>query len=106
MSPPDPRNMPDGRGGTRAIASKKDDPQTRVTETSFWQRVGAAAEAYNKFHRIYATDHQLTSEEEAAAVYLEVLNIRTFYPKEIGGPERYDALCKMVWEWFEKNKNT
>jgi hypothetical protein len=109
--------VPDGRGGMRDAqiehthkggtgdAEKAMAARAKVEESSFWKRVGKATEAYNKFHKIYATDHELTPEEEAGAVYLELLNIREFFPVELGGTKRYDELCKLVWEWFEKNKN-
>lgn len=109
--------VPDGRGGMRDVTIEKewrskgadkeraDKARKEAEEKAFWQSVGRAAEAYNKFHKIYATDHNLTPEEEAAAVYLELLNIREFFPQELGGSKRYDEICKGVWEWFEKNKN-
>jgi hypothetical protein len=110
--------VPDGRGGMReapvehehrggtADQTKAEAARAKVEEASFWKRVGHATEAYNSFHKIYATDHELTPEEEAAAVYLDLLNIREFFPKELGGTERYDELCKVVWTWFEQNKNS
>jgi len=110
--------IPDGRGGMRDAPVEHEHPggtgdktkaeiaRAKVEETSFWKRVGQATEAYNRFHKIYATDHELTPEEEAGAIYLEVLNIREFFPAELGGTKRYDELCKIVYEWFERNKNS
>ena len=73
-------------------------------ETAWWERVGKATEAYNAMHQSYATDYHLAPEEVAAAVYLENLNMREFYPAELGGMKGYDDLCKAVWTWFEQQK--
>lgn len=73
-------------------------------EKNSWDRIGKAAEAFNKMHQAYATDFGLTEEELSAAVYLENLNMRDFFPPNLGGPEAYDKLCKATWEWFEEQK--
>lgn len=69
------------------------------------ERIGAAAEAFNKFHKAYATDFNLREEELIAAMYLEVLNWQEFYPDELGGKERFKEICDQTWKWFEKNKH-
>lgn len=73
-------------------------------ENAWWERVGKATEAFNAMHLSYAKDFHITPEEVAAAVYLENLNMREFYPAEMGGKEGYDELCKAVWSWFEQQK--
>jgi hypothetical protein len=73
-------------------------------ETAWWERVGKATEAFNAMHQSYATDYHLAPEEVAAAVYLENLNMREFYPAELGGIKGYDDMCKAVWTWFEQQK--
>lgn len=73
-------------------------------ETAWWERVGKAAEAFNAMHLAYANDFRLTAEEISAAVYLENLNMREFFPENIGGAKGYDDLCKAVWHWFEQQK--
>jgi len=75
------------------------------SEEAAWLRIGKAAHAFNEFHKAYATDHGLTHEELIAATYLENLNMKFFYPEELGGPERYDEQCKKVFEWFIENKD-
>lgn len=76
-----------------------------AAEKTSWERIGKAAEAFNAMHQAYATDFGLTAEELSAAVYLENLNMREFYPNELGGRKGYDDLCKATWEWFENQKN-
>ena len=73
-------------------------------EKASWDRIAHAAEAFNAMHKAYATDYGLTEEELSAAVYLENLNMRTFFPDNLGGPESYDKLCEATWAWFEHNK--
>lgn len=77
---------------------------TATQEASWWERVGKAAEAFNRMHLAYANDYKLEPEEIAAAVYLENLNMREFYPTSLGGLPSYDALCKATWEWFGQQK--
>jgi len=78
---------------------------TKHRENEAWERIGKAAQDFNKYHQAYATDHNLSPEELVAATYLENLNMRYFYPEDLGGPDHYDTLCKSVWEWFEENKD-
>jgi hypothetical protein len=73
-------------------------------EEAAWERIGKAAKAFNEFHQAYGVDHNLSVQEVMAAAYLENLNIKEYYPEELGGPDGYDAECKAVWEWFEANK--
>lgn len=74
-------------------------------EKAAWERIGKAAESFNAMHQAYATDYGLTEEELSAAVYLENVNMREFYPERLGGPKGYDDLCKATWDWFQKQKN-
>jgi len=72
-------------------------------EKAAWERIGSAAENFNKYVKAYATDHALETEELVAAMYLEILNWRKFYPEDLGGVERFDTICKQVNDWFEAN---
>jgi len=74
-------------------------------EKAYWERVGKAAEAFNSFHKAYGTDFGLEAEEIVAAMYLELLNWREFFPTELGGTKCFDDKCKEVWSWFEDHKN-
>lgn len=76
-----------------------------AAERTSWERIGKTAEAFNAMHQAYATDFGLTAEELSAAVYLENINMREFYPTDLGGPNGYDELCKATWEWFKQQKN-
>lgn len=107
--------IPDGSGGYKKVMAEerpgqtaKNQPQqerfAQEQEKAAWERIGYAAEAFNRYHKAYGTDSGLSQEELVAAAYLENLNLREFYPPELGGPEGYDKICKEVWEWFEKNK--
>jgi len=108
--------MPDGQGGFKEVDAKKisdgaraDDQKQgeKLQEESVKaqeERVGAAAEAFNKFHLAYATDHNLSEEDVVKAAYLELLNLKEYYPQELGGSTRVEELCKEMWAWFEKNK--
>jgi hypothetical protein len=73
-------------------------------EKASWERIGTTTESFNSMHQAYASDYGLTPEELAAAVYLENLNMREFFPEDLGGKQGYDTLCKAVWEWFEEQK--
>jgi len=69
------------------------------------ERIGAAAEAFNAFHKAYAVDFNLSEEELVSAGMLENLNCREFYPPNLGGKEGYDILSDRIYTWFEDNKN-
>lgn len=103
--------VPDGSGGwteqemtevpgSKLNMEKANKAFTEEQKKSFFIRVGKCAEDLNKFLQLYAKDYDLTGEEVAAAVYLENLNNRQFFP---GGVPAYDALCKGVWDWFQSN---
>lgn len=69
------------------------------------ERIGMAAEAFNRYHKAYGTDHHLEPEELIAGIHLELLNCREFYPKELGGKATFDAICDETHKWFEENKD-
>lgn len=108
--------IPDGMGGFKLVdANKFSDGSNAnynkqesilVTEAAnaSWERVGHAAEYFNKVHRIYATEQSLDTEELVRAVYLELLNMKEFFPKDLGGPDKFDEFCKEAFAWFEENK--
>jgi len=79
--------------------------QLEALEKSHWQRVGAAAERFNQHLKMYGNDYNLTQEEIAQALYLEVLNWKEFWPDAQGGPAKFDELSKEVWNWFQANKD-
>ena len=109
--------MPDGHGGYKQVDAQKfsdgskakKDKQEAVLHKeaakASWERIGKAAENFNGMHKSYGTDFNLEAEEVVKAMYLEILNWREYYPLDMGGPERFDALCKEVFAWFEENKN-
>ena len=69
------------------------------------ERILAAAEYFNKMHKVYARDYMLSEDEVVAAMFLENLNCREFYPEELGGTEEYDRVTSEMFAWFEENKN-
>ena len=73
-----------------------EDRQTRIAE---------AAESFNKYHKLYSQDHHLSPDETAAALFLENLNFREFWPESLGGIEEYDRITREVYDWFEANKH-
>lgn len=105
--------VPDGKGGyveitAERIAGQKADEQKqqRAMEKSLdkWSRVTRATEQFNKYLRAYGNDYNLTREELAQALYLEILNWKEFWPADLGGPAHFDMLSKEVWDWFQENK--
>ena len=105
--------MPDGKGGYVEVAAERlngstadagkqqvafDEEALKAHE----ERIGKAAEVFNGFHKAYATDNALTEEELVKGVYLELLNLKEFYPTELGGEERFDELCKQTHQWFQE----
>ncbi len=108
-------DVPDGDGGFKQISATVhngktfDDPSGKIqeeAEKAAWERIGAAAENFNKYVKVYGTDHALEAEEIISAMYLEILNWREFYPKDLGGIERFDQVCKLVNDWFQEHKNS
>ncbi len=109
--------MPDGEGGFKdveadrfsdgATADNKKQQEKLDAERlqAHEERIGKAAEEFNRFHKAYATDYALTEEELVKTVYLELLNLKEFYPEELGGSKRVDELCREAFKWFEENKN-
>lgn len=109
--------VPDGHGGYKKIdAVKISDGQQAdahrqnkilVEEAlkASLERIAKAAEAFNKMHKVYATDYALEVDELIKAMYLEILNWKEFFPKELGGPAQFDVYCKEIYDWFVENKN-
>jgi len=104
-------DVPDGKGGWTKVEAdevpgSKQDPEkaaramAKAQEEDFFKRVGACTQSINEFVRLYAQDHGLTSEEIAAAVYLENCNNRHFFPD---GLAKFDKICQDVWAWFQEN---
>ena len=104
--------VPDGKGGwvesemeqvsgSKLNMKKAEEAFTKEQDKSYFIRVGKCTSDLNKFLQLYAKDYDLAKEEVVAAVYLENLNNRHFFPE---GIEKYDALCKRVWAWFEENR--
>ena len=106
--------VPDGKGGwkledavgettkVKLSDEKAQDRLQHAQEEDFFARVGACTEALNTFLKIYTNDHNLSHEEVMAAIYLENLNNREYYPE---GAEKYDNICKDVHAWFQSNKS-
>lgn len=105
--------MPDGNGGyvevkaerldgSKADESKQQAAFNKENLKAHEERIGNAAESFNSFHKAYATDHNLTEEELVKAVYLELLNLKEFYPEELGGETRFDELCTQSHRWFQE----
>jgi hypothetical protein len=103
--------MPDGKGGYTTVEAERfsggtadrDKQNQKLKEEAkkaHEERVGHAAEAFNGYHKLYASDHELSAEEVVKAVYLELLNLKEFYPEEMGGQKRVDELCAETYEWF------
>ena len=105
--------IPDGNGGWQEVEyiktpvkpaneEKRKAAFDKAAEDDFYIRVGRCTESLSKFLRGYARDYQLTRSEIAAAVYLENCNNKYFFPKEDGGKEQFETICKKVWDWFKK----
>ena len=105
--------VPDGEGGFTLTEAERfsggtadRDKQNKVlaekSREAHEERVGKAAEAFNSYHKLYASDHALDAEEVVKAVYLELLNLKEFYPENMGGTKRVDEICSETYEWFKK----
>jgi len=103
--------VPDGKGGWVTVepgtkanldAKKTADAAEVAARKDFFDRVGAAAEALNKFMAVYTRDFNLKPLEAAAAIYLENCNNRHFFPAELGGQETFDHMTSETWDWFIK----
>jgi len=66
-----------------------------------WERIGTVAEKINQTVKALGTDYNLSVEELIKAMYLDLINWREFYPRDQGGPERFDILCRETIQWFE-----
>jgi hypothetical protein len=109
--------IPDGQGGMIETEAEKFSSGSKADTTRQQKtleeearkarehRIGTAAEAHNNYVKAYATDHNMELEEIVAAMHLDMLNWREFYPKEEGGTKRYDEICDNTYLWFEENKN-
>jgi hypothetical protein len=109
--------MPDGKGGFEEVeadkfsdgaaanVNKQQDKLNEEKQKAHEERVGSAAEAFNRYHKAYATDYGISEEELVKAVYLELLNLKEFYPADLGGEKRFDEMTEEVFAWFEQNKN-
>ena len=106
--------IPDGNGGL-IYKETTEEPKTmtlpenkaqnnlqKEQEKDFFARVGACTDYINSSLKFYVDDHALSTEEVIAAVYLENLNHREYYPD---GTEKYDKICKDVYNWFQANKS-
>jgi hypothetical protein len=101
--------VPDGKGGWVTVepgtkANLDKDKTTAAVEAAakkdFFDRVGAATEALNKFMAVYVKDYGLKPLEAAAAIYLENCNNRHFFPEDLGGKETFDRMTSEIWDWF------
>lgn len=90
--------------GQSANASKQQQAFQAAQEKTHWEQVGKAAESFNRYLHQYSSDYNLSQEEMAQALYLEVLNWKEFWPAAQGGPAKFDELSKDVWNWFQANK--
>ncbi len=104
--------VPDGKGGFSEVEAERfnggdadRDKQNQVlaeeSKKAHEERIGEAAEAFNGYHKLYASDHSLDHEELVKAVYLELLNLKEFYPPHMGGSKRVDEICTETYEWFK-----
>jgi hypothetical protein len=105
--------IPDGKGGwklvdvtgeKKKVSASPEKIQERLLdaqEKDFFMRVGACTDSLNKYLGLYAKEHNLSPEEIIAAVYLENINNREFFPD---GIEKFNRICEDVWNWFQKNK--
>ena len=105
--------VPDGKGGFTEMEAERfeggtadRDKQNKIlaeeSKKAHEERVGSAAEAFNGYHKLYASDHALSHEELVKAVYLELLNLKEFYPPHLGGTARVDELCTETYSWFKE----
>ena len=113
MNTPRKVRMPDGKGGWKEtettmepVTVKTDAKKTQgklqsAQEEDFFARVGACTAALNRFLEIYRNDHELSDPEIVAAVYLENINNRTYFPE---GVKQYDKICSDVWDWFQAHR--
>ena len=105
--------VPDGSGGwktTEAVQvdgqaqspAKTQEAMQKAQEDDFYIRVGTFTEHLNQIVKVYGREHNLTSAEIAAGVFLENCNIRETFPD---GHSEHDKVCEAVAAWFERNKN-
>lgn len=90
---------------------KSKEPESAATDVpnipkDRMERIGRAAETFNKYHKLYSQDHGLPEEELVAAIALEMYNCREWYPKNLGGTPKFDIITDEIYRWFEANKNT
>ena len=109
--------MPDGQGGMIKTEAERfsdgakadiERQQKTLNEESVkakMERVADCAEALNSYLKAYATDHTLDLDEMAAAMHLDQLNWREYWPEDHGGPEAFDLICDETYRWFEENKD-
>lgn len=91
--------------GSQANAEKQTKVLMEAAVKASHERIGLAAEAFNKMHKAYATDYALEVDELIKAMYLEILNWKEFFPKDLGGPAQFDVYCKEIYDWFVMNKD-
>lgn len=106
--------IPDGSGGFLTVDATRMDGQAikdpikqqaefeQAQEKAFWERVGTAAERFNELEKAVGTEMGLTEEEMVAAKYLDLLNWQQFFPKKLGGPRQFAAICTTVQHWFTR----
>jgi hypothetical protein len=110
--PVDQVRMPNGEtvaaqrvAGSSADVEKQQQILAEEAAKGKEERIAKAAEYFNAMHKAYARDHMLSEDEVVAAMFLENLNCREFYPEELGGTEEYDRVTGEILAWFEANKD-
>jgi len=88
--------------GSSVNKSKQEEAMSEAVDNAFWERISDAAKSFNKFHSSYARDFGLTELELVSATFLENLNLREFFPKEVGSSEAYDEITSKVYSWFQE----
>lgn len=68
------------------------------------QEAAAFTEEIIKLFNNEANDRDLTPEQRIFAISLATINLRQHFPDSLGGKEKFDAVAKTAWEYFDKNK--
>ena len=90
--------------GSSADKEKQQKILAEASAKAKTERIGKAAEYFNAMHKAYARDYALSEDEVVAAMFLENLNCREYYPEEHGGTEEFDRITTDVLAWFDENK--
>lgn len=97
-------NEVDERFTPKGRVDEKRRQATLGAQALFLEHAGELTEAISRFMKGFCQEHEMSMEEGAGGVALLCCNMREFFPKELGGPAKFDEIASGMQDYFDKEK--